>query len=117
VAAACLPEVCGTARAMRLLLGESIDAAAAFDAGLVSEVLPANQLAASAERRASDLAGSSAVALHAVTAAVRRQRAGMFLERLDAAIAIYRISVGPSHDAEEGIRAFLEKRSPTWSHH
>jgi enoyl-CoA hydratase/carnithine racemase len=38
------------------------------------------------------------------------------LRRLDAAIATYRATVGPSRDATEGISAFLEKRAPAWSH-
>jgi enoyl-CoA hydratase/carnithine racemase len=38
------------------------------------------------------------------------------LQRLDAAIGIYRTTIAASHDAEEGIRAFKEKRAPVWSH-
>src|ERR1700719_2948412 len=45
VAAACLPEMCGAPRAMRLLLGQSITADAAAQAGLVTEVVPSGQLA------------------------------------------------------------------------
>jgi enoyl-CoA hydratase/carnithine racemase len=48
-------------------------------------------------------------------AATRRQRAASILQRLDAAIAIYRTNIAPSHDANEGIRAFLEKRAAVWS--
>jgi cyclohexa-1,5-dienecarbonyl-CoA hydratase len=117
VAAACLAERCGAPRALQLLLGETIDARAAHRAGLVSRVVPANQLANTGERVARDLAGYSAVALGAVTAAARTQRAGAILERLDAAITLYRTTVAPSHDADEGIRAFLDKRTPVWSHH
>jgi cyclohexa-1,5-dienecarbonyl-CoA hydratase len=117
VAAACLPESSMGPRAMRLLLGKSIDAGAAYDAGLVSQVLPRNRLADTADRLARELAGYSGVALHALTAATRRQRSAAILQRLDAAIAIYRTTLAASHDAEEGIRAFLEKRAPVWSHH
>ena len=117
VAAACLPEWGLGPRAMQLLLGESIDATAAQRAGLVSWVVPGNQLADTADRVARELAANSAVAMRALTAATRTQRAAAILQRLDAAIAIYRTIVAPSHDAEEGIRAFLEKRAPTWSHH
>jgi enoyl-CoA hydratase/carnithine racemase len=56
------------------------------------------------------------VALRALTAATRRQRAATVLQRVDAALAIYRTAVAPSQDAEEGIRAFMEKRAPLWSH-
>jgi cyclohexa-1,5-dienecarbonyl-CoA hydratase len=117
VAAACLAESGLGPRAMRLLLGESIDASAAYDAGLVSHVVPKNQLADSANQLATELAGRSSVALRALTAATRRRRAAAILERLDAAIAIYKTTIAPSRDAEEGIRAFKEKRAPVWSHH
>ena len=103
-------------RATRLLLGESIDASAAHDLGLVNEVVPANRLMETADRRARELAAFSTVALRALTAATRRQRAAATLERLDAAIAIYQTTLAPSHDAGEGIRAFMEKRPPLWSH-
>lgn len=116
VAAACLPEMCGGPRAMRLLLGESIDATVAMQAGLVSRVVPTAALAEMVDRVASELAAHSGVALRALTTAARAQRAPGILQRLDAAIATYRAAVGPSRDAEEGISAFLEKRSPAWSH-
>jgi cyclohexa-1,5-dienecarbonyl-CoA hydratase len=116
VAAACLPEICGGRRSMRLLLGESITASDAERTGLVTQVVPAAALAETVERVAGELAARSGVALHALTAATRGQRAPALLQRLDAAIATYRATVGPSHDAVEGISAFLEKRTPAWSH-
>jgi cyclohexa-1,5-dienecarbonyl-CoA hydratase len=117
VAAAILPELCGPRMAIRLLLGESMDAAAAFRAGLLSRVVPAARLQESARALAAEIAGHSQVALRGLTAASRRQRAPAALQRLDAAITIYRTTVGPSRDAGEGIAAFLEKRAPRWSHH
>ena len=116
VAAACLPERGLGTRAMSLLLGESINAVAAHNLGLVNQVVPLNLLMDTADRRARELAAFSSVALRALTAATRRQRSAAELQRLDAAIAIYRTTVAPSHDAEEGVRAFLEKRAPVWSH-
>lgn len=117
VAAACLPASGLGPRALQLLLGESIDARAAYEAGLVSQVVPRNLLAETAERRARGLAAFSGVALRALTAATRRQRAPALLQRLEAAIATYRATIAPSQDAQEGIAAFLEKRKPVWSHH
>ena len=117
VAAACLPELGLGRRAMRWLLGESIDAGAAYHAGLVSQVVPRSGLMDAADRRATELAAFSGVALRAITAATRRRRAAAILQRLDTAIEIYRTSIAPSDDAQEGIRAFLEKRAPVWSHH
>jgi cyclohexa-1,5-dienecarbonyl-CoA hydratase len=116
VAAACLVEICGHRRALRLLLGESITANIAEAFGLVSRVVPTAQLSETVGRVAAELAARSGVALHALTGATRAQRAPALLQRLDAAIATYRATVGPSRDAEEGINAFLEKRVPAWSH-
>ena len=116
VAAACLAEICGSPRAMRLLLGESITAATAETFGLVSRVAPVAQLSETVDRVAAELAARSGVALYALTSAARAQRAPALLQRLDAAIATYRATVGPSRDAREGIDAFLEKRPPAWSH-
>ncbi|MDQ6713182.1 MAG: enoyl-CoA hydratase-related protein [Candidatus Dormibacteraeota bacterium] len=116
VAVACLPELGIGPRAMRLLLGEPIDARAAYDAGLVSHVVPANELVDAVDRLAMQLAALSSVALRALTASSRRQRATAILQRLDAAIEIYRTDIAPTHDAQEGIRAFKEKRAPVWRH-
>jgi cyclohexa-1,5-dienecarbonyl-CoA hydratase len=116
VAAACLPEICGAPRAMRLLLGQLISADAAQEAGLVAQVVPAAQLPETVDRVAGELAARSGVALRALTSATRAQRGPALLQRLDAAIATYRATIGPSDDAEEGINAFLEKRAPAWSH-
>ena len=117
VAAACLPERCTWPRAMGLLLGESIDARAAQQAGLVQQVVGKDRLAETADRLATELAGHSAVALRGLTSATRGQRAPALLSRLDAAIATYKATVAPSDDADEGIRAFQERRAPAWSHH
>jgi cyclohexa-1,5-dienecarbonyl-CoA hydratase len=116
IAAACLPERCGWTLALRLLLGESIDAVTAERAGLVRQVVPADQLSSAALKLAEALADYSAVALRALTNATRIQRAPAILQRLDAALATYRATLGSSHDAAEGIAAFLEKRPPVWSH-
>jgi len=117
VAAAFLPDRCAWQLAMGLLLGESMDARAAQDAGLVSQVVARASLAQTAESIATEIAGHSAVALRALTSATRGQRAPAVLQRLDAAIATYKAAVAPSRDADEGIRAFREKRAPAWSHH
>ena len=116
VAAACLAERCAWPLAMGLLLGESIDAQGAERAGLVSQVVERAELAQTADRVAAELAQHSAVALRGLTRATRGQRAPAVLQRLDAAIATYKASVAPSRDADEGIRAFREKRAPAWSH-
>lgn len=116
IAAAILVERLPRATAMQLLLGESIDAARAQQLGLVGTVVERNHLDESASALAQRIAGFSAVASRALTAATRGQRAAGILQRIDAAIATYRAMIGPSRDAQEGIDAFLAKRRPAWSH-
>jgi cyclohexa-1,5-dienecarbonyl-CoA hydratase len=116
VAAAWLAELGPRHRAMRWLLGEMIDANGAFAAGLVTQVVPRSRLVDTADGLATKLAAFSSVALRALTAATRRRRAAALLQRLDDAIDVYRATIGRSQDAGEGIRAFLEKRTPVWSH-
>ncbi|HEY9288331.1 MAG TPA: enoyl-CoA hydratase/isomerase family protein [Candidatus Dormibacteraeota bacterium] len=116
VAAALLPQQSPARTAMRLLLGEVVPAALAEQLGLLTRVVPRAGLDESAHLRVQDLAALSGVAVHALVRAVRGARAVETLHRLDAAIAAYEDLVGPSADAQEGIDAFLEKRSPAWSH-
>jgi enoyl-CoA hydratase/carnithine racemase len=116
IAAAILPDRLSSPLAMRLLLGELIDAPTAERHGLVSTVVPPEQLADATNRTAERVAAFSAVALFALIRATRGQRATVILQRLDAAMATYRAVVGPSKDSQEGIDAFLEKREPAWSH-
>lgn len=116
VAAALLPERAPWQAAMRLLLGEALPAATLRDFGVVAEVVSSDALHDSAQARARMIAGFSGVALRAMLAATRGIRAPGVLERLDAAIAIYKDQIAPSRDAQEGIDAFLQKRAPGWTH-
>lgn len=116
IAAAILAERLPWAATMQFLLGESIDARRAQQLGLVGTVVERNRLDETASATAQRIAGFSAVASRALTAATRGQRAAGMLQRIDAAIAGYKATIGRSRDAQEGIDAFLEKRPPTWSH-
>lgn len=117
VAAALLPERLPWAITMPLMLGESIDAPRARQLGIVGTTVARSRLDDATLDRAKTLAGYSAVALRALTTATRKERAASILQRIDDAIATYKTLIGPSRDAREGIEAFLEKRSPAWSHH
>lgn len=116
IATAILPERWAWPVAMRLLLGETIDASTARELGLLADVVPVSALHPAAEARAKQLAGYSGVAIRGLTLATRRARATGILRRVDEAIEIYKAVVGPSRDAQEGVDAFLEKRTPAWSH-
>ncbi len=114
VASLVLPERLGLAAAEDLCLsGRVVAADEARTLGLVDEIAP------DPEQRALEwfrqhLAPHSAASLRRAVSAVRRG----FLERFDREIdeleAIYLGDLMRTHDAVEGIEAFLAKRPPAW---
>jgi cyclohexa-1,5-dienecarbonyl-CoA hydratase len=114
-AASCLlPERIGPGAAEDLLLsGRSVDAQEALRLGLVNAVADDPEAAALAWFDA-HLAQKSASSL---SFAVRAARLGM-IERVRAQLAaaekLYVEGVMPTADANEGLRAFLQKRAPRW---
>jgi enoyl-CoA hydratase/carnithine racemase len=98
-----------------VLTGEVIDAAEARALGLVTTVVPDDQLAAATDRLLARLRGLSAAALRATRRAMWAAEGG-WRERLARAESVYRDELMATHDATEGLRAFLEKREPVWRH-
>ncbi|MGI9538906.1 MAG: enoyl-CoA hydratase, partial [Miltoncostaeaceae bacterium] len=102
-------------RAMEMLLtGEPIDAETALDWGLVNRVVPADELAGAADALARRVADASAVALGLGKSAFY-ESLGMNGDVYAHASAVMCRNM-LADDAGEGITAFLEKRSPEWSH-
>jgi enoyl-CoA hydratase/carnithine racemase len=124
VAQSALPVAGGTQRLQRLvgrslatrmlLLGDELDAAEAYQAGLVSRVVPDSSLADEAERIASLIAARGPIALRYAKEAVL-QGGEMSLDQalryeLDLSIVLQ-----TTRDRAEGVRAFLEKRPPKFT--
>lgn len=113
-ASAILPLKIGQAHAERLLLGvSSIDAKRAREIGLVDEV------AEDAEGRARGLIEEawiprSAVALRFALRAARARLIGQLDETLAELERVYLDELMATHDANEGIAAFLGKRPAVW---
>ena len=111
-----LPARIGQARAEDLLhSGRSIDAPTALDWGL------ANAVADDPEALALDffqknLADKSAAALGFGVRAVRSEFAAAINQRLLAVERLYLDELMKTHDAPEGLNAFLQKRNPKWEH-
>jgi enoyl-CoA hydratase len=110
-----LTRAVGKARAMELILtGSSIDAATAARYGLVNRVVPADATVDAALELAARIAALPPLAVRAAKAAVlaaheQLLQAGLAGER-DAFFRLF-----DTDDQAEGMAAFTQKRSPTWS--
>jgi enoyl-CoA hydratase/carnithine racemase len=96
-----------------LLTGEPIDAARAFDIGLVNRVVPGNELHATVQELAETIAANAPLSVRAAKAMVYRASVGGSPEEVAVADAIWE-PVYRSEDAQEGPRAFREHRPPQW---
>lgn len=107
-----LPRIVGTLRARELLLTNRVlDAKTALDWGLVSKVVPADQLAAEAATLARGLADGP-VQAHASIRRLLREGDGNSLPRQLAAEAASIAALAGSADGTEGVDAFLANRKP-----
>ena len=109
-----LPRVVGMGAAMRMILsGEMIDAAEALRIGLVEEVVPPEELVPRAMALAGAIASKSPVAVAAAKEATRAALSLPLAEGLKLETALFQLCFS-SDDKTEGVRAFLEKRAPTF---
>lgn len=111
-----LPKLVGIGRAMRLILtGEIIDAKDAERIGLVEEVVPHDQLMDAAFALAGKIANNPYLSVRHAKRLVKmywnwnRTDAG-YQQELEAVLEITR-----TKDCQEGMRAFVEKRSPRYT--
>ncbi|HEX7345343.1 MAG TPA: enoyl-CoA hydratase-related protein, partial [Candidatus Limnocylindrales bacterium] len=96
------------------LVGESVDAAEALRLGLVSTVVPGDQLLAEARTLAAKLAEGAPLALALTKEALHRSMTIDLDEALEGEAKLQGIA-GASADHAEGLAAFKEKRSPRFS--
>ncbi len=112
-----LPRLVGMSKALELLVtGRILGAEEALDYGLVSRVLPHDDLLPAARELALDIARNTAPVSVAIT---RRLLWRQLLEPDPLAGKALEDElfewVGKQPDAAEGVRSFLEKREPRWS--
>ena len=107
-----LPRLVGRMAYELILEGTPIPAVEAARIGLVNRVV--NDVEHEATLWAERIAGKSAAVIALARRAARRGGQGPFAEALADVEAIYLRDLLPTHDAAEGVRAFLEKRKPRW---
>ena len=111
-----VPPYCiGTSNAAELLYtGRFVDAARALRIGLVSDVVPADELIATGRALAADMLATAPLGLRLTKEAFW---ANVDAQGLDAAVALEdrnQILTVANGDLNEGIAAFLAKRTPRW---
>jgi enoyl-CoA hydratase/carnithine racemase len=109
-----LSRAIGRKAAMEMLLtGDFIDAATAKALGLINQVVPAAELRAATDTLARKIAAKSALAIALGKEAFYRQ-IEMDLSAAYAYTSEMMTKNMLAHDAEEGIDAFIAKRTPVW---
>jgi len=112
--AAPLPWLVPPRVAMELLLtGDPIDAQRAYEVGLVNRVVPDPELRSEAGRLARRIAGNAPLSVRAAKAMVQASAGRALDEAVEEGWRLFE-PVYLSEDAQEGPRAFVERRPPVW---
>lgn len=107
-----LPRIVGSSKAVELLTtGDMIDAEEAKRIGLVSQVYPDDKLMPAAREMAEKLAKGPAIAIKFMKRAVYKGIHNDMLSQLDFESFAQRVCM-QTEDHKEGVKAFMEKRTP-----
>ncbi len=117
VAAAMFPQRFGFQDLMHMLFtGETVDAATAARIGLARQVVKEEDATNALEETLLLLRDKSAPALRAIKRANIRARGATFRQLVRPSEEVYLNDLMTHADAIEGLRAFVEKRPPEWTH-
>ena len=107
-----LARLIGRGKAMEILLtGEAISAQEAYRIGLVNAIYPKDQIVNAAMELAKKITSKSPLSTKAIIEVVNNGLETPFGEALKLEAKLFRILI-TTEDAQEGLRAFLEKRPP-----
>ncbi len=110
-----LQRVIGFSRAMEMsLTGDMLDAAQALEAGLVSRVLPPEELVPAAQALAARIAANPRAAVR-MTKRLLREAQHTRLDSLLEMSAAFQALAHETDDHREAVDAFLEKRAPRFT--
>jgi len=109
-----LPELVGKKRALLMqLTGQMIDAQEAFRMGLVNQVVPLGDLLTTAARLAKSIAEKGPVAMRLILDAVNHGPEMALDDALRYEADLFGLACS-TEDIQEGLKAFLEKRKPSF---
>jgi cyclohexa-1,5-dienecarbonyl-CoA hydratase len=115
IAALILPRIIGRKKAMELILtGDTISAQEALNLGLVNKVVPEATLPQEQEAFIGKFTKLSGIVLRLTKEATLAGLHDDMDQGLRTIESIYLDHLMKTHDAIEGLKAFLEKRKPTW---
>jgi enoyl-CoA hydratase/carnithine racemase len=110
-----LPLIAGYQRAAELLLlGQPFSAEKALAAGIVTEIIPEDELLEYAQDAAAAVAALPPESVRITKALLKKRYAGEVAERIAEEGRLFRERLG-SAEAKEAMSAFLEKRKPDFS--
>jgi cyclohexa-1,5-dienecarbonyl-CoA hydratase len=117
VALARFSSLIGYHRAAEMILtGRSFSAQEALAMGLINRVMPTDQLEAGLTSLVEELLDKSGAILRIALKGLRELALRGFSEAIGRSEDLYREELLRTADVEEGIRAFIEKRKPHWTH-
>jgi len=112
--AAPMIKIIGKKKTMEMVLtGDMINAAEAEKLGLVNKVVADDDLEAETLKLAQKLVAKSPIALRIGKEGLRRLEDVPYHQGLESMDDLF-AALCATHDAEEGVQAFLEKRKPNW---
>lgn len=115
IAVVLFPYLMGQRKAFELLLtGEIVDAQEAERIGLVTRVVPPEEMERAREELVAKLRGLSGVVLRLTKRAIYEAADLPFGKAMEHIERLYLEGLMSTEDAKEGLQAFLEKRKPVW---
>jgi 2-(1,2-epoxy-1,2-dihydrophenyl)acetyl-CoA isomerase len=109
-----LPRLIGPAKAAEMFYtGEMIDSKTALQLGIVNHVFPADRFQAEVKSLAAKIAAGPQVAIRAVKQTIFARAKNELAAALEREVE-HQLNCFHSEDCQEGIRAFMEKRPPSF---
>ena len=115
IAILAFPEIIGNKKAFELImLGETIDAKEAYRLGISNQIFPIETYDQEFIKFIESFNGLSSIVLQYTNKAFKKALGIDFEAKIDDIEEFYLKELMSTHDANEGLQAFLEKRSPNW---